>query len=215
MWTDRKISEFISNAMELANESETDHLRQLVNGVRSGELHRLYGDLPTHPLFLQMILDDAAQGRIAKRNRGELVRDWIEQKLRRDIKVGRETPIEVIDIDSFVEQMMRLHEQVAMTMTECQDGAWVLTEEIGSDDIVESAKDIFNSPTMDISTILGCSVLSAVTPRNRGVMPIKFLLRVCQEFFLALALHRVGKQSDGYPEAVVDFWKDLEPGTRA
>jgi hypothetical protein len=209
IWTDREIEKFIAQAIGHANPQEARHLRLLADGIKSGELYRLYGDLPAHPLFLQMILEDAARGQIAKRNRAELVRDWMEQKIRRDLRGCRETPAEVVDVDTFVAQMMELHEKIASAMIEFQDGAWSLTEEIGSDVVVENARRILGTTNIDISTILGCSVLSAVSPRTRGLMPIKFLLRVCQEFFLSLSLHNAGEQPDGYPAPVVGFWTDL------
>jgi hypothetical protein len=33
-----------------------------------------------HPLFLQMILEEASEGQIVKRTRAELIQDWVERR---------------------------------------------------------------------------------------------------------------------------------------
>jgi hypothetical protein len=40
-------------------------------------------------------------------------------------------------------------------------------------------------------------------------MPVKFLLRVCQEFFLAAHLSRNDVDPSNYPLSVQEFWREL------
>lgn len=210
LWGDKEINALLAQAIRAAFPDEAENLKRLSAALRSGEARRLYGDLPTHPLFLQMILEEAASGRIEKRSRAQLVQDWMERKIERDLgATGRATPVEMVEISALVEGMMRVHERVARRMATFEDGAWRLVEHVMSDVIEKEAREVFRQQTVDISTILTCSVLSAVTPRRRGVMPIKFLLRVCQEFFIAAELRRSEEAADKWPPEVVRFWKEL------
>ncbi len=210
LWTEKEVDLFVAAAMKIAGAHEAANLKRLSDVLHSGSARRLYGELPQHPLFLQMILEEAASGRIEKRNRAQLIRDWMERKIKRDLDAGdRAKPTEMVDVGAFVEGMMRLQERVARRMTVFEDGAWRLVEHISSDVIEAEAGDLFRERTVDISTILTCSVLSAITPRWRGVMPVKFLLRVCQEFFLAAQLRRAGEAPENWPDEVVAFYDEL------
>lgn len=210
LWKDKEISELMTRAVEAAHPDEAANLKRLSEALRTGEARQLYGDLPTHPLFLQMILEEAASGRIEKRNRAQLIQDWMERKIERDLRAtDRAKPVKVVEVSAFIEGMMRIHERVARQMVAFENGAWRLVEQIGSDVIEDEARKVFRQQTMDISTILTCSVLSAVTPRRRGVMPVKFLLRVCQEFFVAAELRRSGEAVGNWPPEVTRFWEEL------
>lgn len=211
LWTEKEVDELVTAAMKIARANEAVHLARLSDILRSGMARRIYGDLPKHPLFLQMILEDVASGRIGKRNRAQLIRHWMERKIERDLNASdRAKPTDAVDVGAFVEGMMTLQERVARRMTVFEDGAWHLLEHIGSDVIEAEARDLFREQNVDISTILACSVLSSVTPRRRGVMPVRFLLRICQEFFLAAQLRRSGDAPEKWPEEAVEFWKELE-----
>lgn len=210
LWTDKEVAELITAAGKTASVNEATHLVRFINALRSGLAQQLYGDLPKNPLFLQMILEEAALGRIEKRNRAQLIRNWMERKIERDLNaIDRAKPTEVVDVGAFVEGMMTLQERVARRMTVWEDGEWRLLEEITSDVVEAEARNLFRESNVDISTILGCSVLSAAAPRRRGTMPVKFLLRVCQEFFLATELRHSGEKPENWPEEVVKFYYEL------
>lgn len=210
LWTEKEVKELIAGAIRIAPADEAVNLKRLCDALQSDEGRQLYGDLPTHPLFLQMILEEAASGRIEKRNRAQLIRDWMERKIERDLEAqDRAKPTKAVEVGAFVERMMMLQERVARRMTVFEDGAWRLIEQIDSDVIEGEARELLREQNVDISTILTCSVLSALTPRRRGIMPVKFLLRVCQEFFLAAQLRRAGEKPDHWPEEVADFWDEL------
>lgn len=210
LWTEKEVKELVIGAIKIAEADEVVNLKRLFNVLQNDEGRRLYGDLPTHPLFLQMILEEAAAGRIEKRNPAQLIRDWMERKIERDLEAeDRAKPTEAVDAGTFVERMMMLQERVARRMTVFEDGVGRLIEQVGSDVIEGEAQELFLEQNVDISTILTCSVLSALTPRRRGVMPVKFLLRVCQEFFLAAQLRRAGETPDHWPEEVAQFWDEL------
>ena len=158
-----------------------------------------------------MILEEAASGQIERRNRAQLMRSWVERKIERDLNAAtRATPTKILDVGAFIERMIALHESVARQMAEYNDAGWQLTDEIGSEIVEAEAESIFRERHVDISTILPFSVFSTVTPRRRVVMPVRFLLRVCQEFFVASSLHRTGDKPDEWPIEVVDFWNEVE-----
>lgn len=209
MWTNKEVEEFLAIAKTICPPGQVGALQRFGEALRSGEADRLYGDLPRHPLFLQMILEEVAEGRIAERTRADLVRDWMERKIRRDVTVDRATPTDIVDVDTFVATMMHFQELTAglMTMSE-ENNRLSLTETISSEEIERIAFDVFKEK-VDVSTILTCSVLSAATRRRRGAMPVKFLLRVCQEFFLAAHLSRNDVDPSNYPLSVQEFWKEL------
>ena len=216
LWSDDEVVAFVEAAIEQATSDEVVQLEWLLACLRSGELRHLYGDLPQHPLFLQMILDEAINGRIRQRSRAELVGDWMERKIVRDIEIaGRDTPVEVIDSSTFVERMMCLHEHVAALMVEAQDGICSLTEEISSTVVEDLARVVFPNSQTDISTILGCALLSSASARRRGTMRLRFLLRTCQEFFLARSLHNADREPNGYPQSVIAFWQELNAHNQA
>jgi hypothetical protein len=123
--------------------------------------------------------------------------------------VDRETPIEVRDADTFVLATIRLHEDVAGRMTTRDDRGIALTETISSEEVERLAALRFRRDHVDISSIVGCSVLAAISPRSRGVMNLKFLLRILQEFFLASLLKREGHDPTGYPDSVIEIWEEL------
>ncbi len=193
---------FVEQAVEAATSQERPHLVAFQAVLGAGRLPDLYGDLYRHPLFLQMIMEEVAAGTIQQRARAELIRSWIERKIRRDIGTGRMTPIEIVDQDTFIEQMMQFQERLAYGMTVSDDTGVSLTEHVDSQLVEDAAREAFRAEAVDIGTILGCSMLGAASPRHRGRMPIKFLLRICQEFFVAAHLARQGQAPLGYPEGV-------------
>ena len=209
LWSNRAVKALLKNAIKIAKAEERPYLENFLHALEIGRADDIYGGLHRHPLFLQMILEEIASGIMEHRSRAELIRNWVERKIKRDINVDRMTPVEIVDEDSFVELMMTLQERVASRMTVSESSQWSLTEHIGSDIVEREARRIFNDNAVDISSVLGCSVLSAVTPRHRGQMPIRFLLRVCQEFFIAAYLHRTDQKPTGYPDPVVELWEEL------
>jgi hypothetical protein len=211
LWGDQEINDLMASVVNIATPDEKEHLKCLQNSISNGEAYSFYGDLLKHPLFFQMILEEVANGRIEKANRAELVRRWMIRKIRRDVKVSRETPTEIRDVDTFAEEMMLLHERVAYRMTSSENDTKLLMERIDSNIVEEEAQKLFGTK-VDISSLLSYSLLSAVSIRSRGSMPVKFLLRICQEFYLASHLHRKGEGAVGYPEAVVSLWKEIQEG---
>jgi hypothetical protein len=209
-WSDGEVKQLLAGAREMSTPAQSENLAQFAAALENGRADRLYGDLLRHPLFLQMILEEAAEGRIGRRSRAELVRDWIERKIQRDIDVDRPTPVEVADLGTFVEAVMVLHERLANIMTVAgDDGTYSLAEQIASIDVERVASDVFQRGRIDIAEVLGCSLLTPVSHRVRGAMQLRFCLRVCHEFFLAAHLHRSRTVPDGYPDIVSELWAEL------
>ena len=210
LWADEEVGQFIAEAIKIASPDEAPHLARFSDGLQSGLVQLLYGDLPKNPLFLQMILEEAASGQIEKRNRAQLIRNWIERKIQRDLDaVNRIKPTQVVDVGTFIEGMMAIQRRVARRMAISEMDTWRLLEEIDSDVVEAEARSQFREANVDVSAVLLCSTLSAVAPRRRGTMPVKFLLRVCQEFFLASEIFHKCENLDGWPEEVVGLCKEL------
>ena len=209
-WSDGEVKQLLAGAREMSTPAQSENLAHFAAALENGRADRLYGDLLRHPLFLQMILEEAAEGRIGRRSRAELVRDWIERKIQRDIDVDRPTPAEVADLGTFVEEVMVLHERLANIMTVAgDDGTYSLAEQIASIDVERVASEVFQRDRIDIAEVLGCSLLTPVSHRVRGAMQLRFCLRVCHEFFLAAHLHRSRTVPDGYPDIVSELWAEL------
>ena len=178
---------------------------------------RLAADMPTgwdaellsHPLFLRMIIDLAAEGVEPFGRRGELVREWIWRKLTRDLKADRLTPVTVEDRNAFLERMELVMAQVAAAMTvEGQDGV-ELTEALPSDAVIEIVERVFGVAGISLTAAISVSLLVPTAARHRGTVPIRFSHRSFQEYFLARHIcdHRL--PVDRYPRSVRAMAEEL------
>ena len=208
-WKQPQIVGYLSEVIKVANETEKRNIekaaKNLIDNVDNGWLR----DLPSHPLFLQMIVEEASLGNIRSRNRADLILGWIRRKIIRDIRTGRRTPVDVTDAETFVRAMIDLHIAVAEYMVITEGKVRYLVEHIDSDVVVKTACAIFNRNDVEISAILGCSLLTPVAPRRWDKMSIRFTLRVCQEFFVALGLVQKKQPVTGYPDTVGELAEEI------
>ena len=206
-WTPLEVRRFIEKALKSATSEEAESLNQLLRMLDDGTLKGLYGDLPSHPLFLQFILDDVCNTGLHVRKRTELIGSWIKRKIWRDID-HHGIPVEdATDRYEWIGKMMLLMEAAALAMTTGAD-AVRLAEHLGAAEIEALSVSIF-STRIPITTLLLYSVMAPRSMRAGIRLDVGFSLRVLQEYFLARHLKRTGVPFDRYPEGVRALVKDL------
>jgi hypothetical protein len=206
-WTPLEVRRFIEKALKSATSEEAESLNQLLRILDDGTLKGLYGDLPSHPLFLQFILDDVCNTGLHVRKRTELIGSWIKRKIWRDID-HHGIPVEdATDRYEWIGKMMLLMEAAALAMTTGAD-AVQLAEHLGAAEIEALSVSIF-STRIPITTLLLYSVMAPRSMRAGIRLDVGFSLRVLQEYFLARHLKRTGVPFDRYPEGVRALVKDL------
>ena len=211
IWTDAEVCNFLSQAESRATPQQRARLKGILELARTGEIYKVFRGLPRHPLFLQMLLDRAVDGRTDFTNRVQLIEEWVEAKIRRDLTVNRETPTEIVDRDTFVAGMMTLMGEVANRMTAMEGNAYYLLEVLDSASVCTIAKEVLDEREIDISTIVTTSVLQPAARRKKS-MPVKFFHRILHEFFLARYLHSHSRPHDGFPPEVSQLYRESEAG---
>lgn len=84
-WGDEEVLALVRLARESATNGEVaGHLDGLRGLLADHEWHGLYGDIPSRPLFLRMLIDVVAADGPRRLGPVELVDAWVEGKLRRD-----------------------------------------------------------------------------------------------------------------------------------
>lgn len=218
LWGPAQIADFLSQARAatLLDERERDCLRQLQEAFAGEAWRELYGDVATHPLFLQFIVDDVLDGGLRKASRISLLSGWVERKIRRDLvswAPGNQTPRAsvdpTLDVAEYVARMLELMENVAGLMVEAAESDVVLRESIEAEVVTGEARKIFAGSGEQIVAILLTSILVSHGPRQGRSLRVSFVLRIFQEYFTALHVWRRGQQPDTYPEAVKSFYDEL------
>jgi hypothetical protein len=209
VWTDQEIIALVERVMSIAEEAERVHLRSLEILVRSGEHRTYYGELLSHPLFAQMILENVARDGVRHTSRPELIRDWVEAKIWRDQSVPRVRPGEPLDVIAFASAMMELMERIAFVMLERIDGRIELTENVSSSIVEEEARNVFEDSSVSVLAVLLNSLLEPVGLRTGRVIAVRFSFRIVQECLLAYYIHKHGILDEGFPESVRSFVRDL------
>jgi len=206
-WTTTEVSLFIETACTTATGEERSRLELFYDALRDARLTQLYGDLPLHPLFLQFILDDVCSDGLAVRHRPELIRSWVQRKILRDIaKHG--SPIDrSIDRYEIVGNMTRLMEAIAGAMAGAGPETG-LAERIESRAVEQLSESIFGVK-IPISILLLYGFLVPVAFRKDTNLPVRFVLRLLQEYFLALHIRRHGLEADRFPPSVREIVEEL------
>lgn len=200
-WDWPQIIELVRHASQKAPSNR--NLTSFLEKVRKKKSGGWEVELLKHPLFSRMILDLVADATDPTENRSQLISNWIRQKLIRDLKAARETPIPIKDRDDFLHLTNELMVEVAALMTESDSATDVqLVETIDSEKVIESAERIYRRRRIPLHSITGTSLLVPIAARYRKSVPMRFSHRAFQEYFLALHLQYSGKEAGNYPEAV-------------
>jgi hypothetical protein len=206
-WTAAEVTLFVEAAHRNATGEEQARLALFSHALREGRLTQLYGDLPFHPLFLQFILDDVCSEGLAARRRTELIRSWVQRKIDRDIDKHGSPIDQPIDRYEIVGNIALLMEAIAGAMTE--GGPEIgLAERIESRAVEQLSEDVFGVK-VPISTLLLYGFIVPVDFRKDRHLPVRFVLRVLQEFFLARHIKRQGLAVDRFPPSVRQIVEEL------
>lgn len=93
-WTETQIVALATRFRDsLTEPSERDGVDAFISSVENGDYETLYGDIPKRPLFLQFILENAADGDLQTATRMQLVDRWIAHKIERDYHATNRAPI--------------------------------------------------------------------------------------------------------------------------
>ena len=208
-WTSFEVRRFVQEAMKSASDNEKQSLTAFLEALNDRGLHPLYGDLPSHPLFLQFILDDICNTGLHARSRTELIGSWVTRKIWRDIDHHGIPLDEPTDRYEFIGKMLLLTEAVAGAMT-TGDETVQLNEYIDATQIDGLAAGVFGQ-RIPLATLLLYSVMVPKTVRSGMRLEARFALRVLQEYFLARHVRRSGGRSNLYPESVKELINELPP----
>lgn len=209
-WTSFEVRRFVQEAMNAASDTEKQSLTAFLDALDERGLHPLYGDLPSHPLFLQFILDDICSTGLHARSRTQLIGSWVTRKIWRDIDHHGIPLDEPTDRYEFIGKMLLLTEAVAGAMT-TRDEAVQLNEYIDAAQVESLAAGVFGQ-RISLATLLLYGVMVPKTVRSGMRLETRFALRVLQEYFLARHVRRSGGRSDLHTESVKELINELPQG---
>jgi hypothetical protein len=206
-WTDNTIIQHVEDAAQTLTGQPREALRNLADLIREKKASELYGTLLSHPIFLDLIIDDVVNEKIQRTTRSVLVRSWILRKIKRDQDKYQGEPIGG-DVTTEARLIFRALEDVALQMSEPK--ARTPLERISHSD----ASNIFVQYGLtknEIFELLLKSVLVAAgqttTFRDANIM---FSHRVFHEYMIASALKRTGERpSADTPSEIVRFYEEL------
>ena len=204
-WTTIEVKEFLSRCIEEAKETEQQHIERLLKMATDGRLAAMFGDLQNHPLFLQMLVDIASEGQSTPRDPAMLIERWSRQKIRRDISVGRPLPWPVEDASVFVDDILRLMEDVAAAMVQVSGDDVTLRDDLSTDEIL-LAVAARGHGAIEIVNLVNTSLLVPVERRTGKILKVRFYHRVLQDYFLARYL--VNKEPSFQVPKEVAYWQN-------
>jgi hypothetical protein len=210
-WMKSQVVEFIEAAC--AEAPNNPGLQVLARDVARDRQNAWGPDLLRHPLFLRMVVELAAEGEVPQQSQAVTLARWTRAKLKRDLRANRALPVEVRDRDAFLEEMEQLMTQVAARMVQREDSEIALTDSLMSDEVLTLAQTILKVDRLELSTALAVTLLMPASVRFLKTVPIRFIHRVFQEYYLALHLSRTGEDSSRYPETVKRLVKELKAPT--
>ena len=208
-WTNKQIEKLLEQELLASDPDKKINIAKFSKQLREDKGYKFANELAMHPLFLQMMLDLAADGLFETRNRVELIEHWVKRKILRDINVPRQMSVEIIDKNSFVHVMMSLMELVAYEATIEDDEKLHLLEVIDSSVIERIARSVFGVMNIDISTIVTASVLVPAAKRHSHNIPVMFFHRNFHEYFLARYALSNSLNLEKLSDEVVNYVKEL------
>ncbi|HHD63797.1 MAG TPA: hypothetical protein ENK96_05410 [Desulfobulbaceae bacterium] len=202
-WTDIEVVGFLTKCYQCAEESEKAHIQSLIDAIKENAFEETLGSLVRHPLFLQMIVSVASEGHSIPEHPATLIESWVHLKIRRDIQSGRPVPWQIVDIDAFVEEIIKVMEDVALELVDMVEGAIELREDISGEKLYSILSKREHSG-VDPSGLVNVSLLVPAGRRQGKDLRLKFYHRVLQEYFLARQW-RLGQPESEIPQEV-SYW---------
>src|SRR6185369_4486362 len=87
-WSNAEIRAYAMRYRDaLGSEASRAYIDEFIGLVDADRYSEFYGDIPRRPLYLNYILDTAAVLGIRTLGRRELLLEWADQKIRRDVAV--------------------------------------------------------------------------------------------------------------------------------
>ena len=209
LWGMNEVQAFLEQAVRIANVRHRPKVSAFREAVSTGEVAGVFQDLYRHPLFLQMMLDLVVEDELLASSRAQLIAEWVERKIARDLESGRALPGRVIDRNAFIASMCELMTRVAALMTEETDGRKILIEEISSSCVERIASDVFRDGSVDIAELVTASLLVPKSRRLTAEVKVGFFHRFFQEYFLAQAVLRGHTNDKGLPSVVEELIREL------
>lgn len=178
--------------------------------MRTGN-NEFYGDMPRRPLYLNYILDTAAVFGIRMLGRRELLLEWADQKIRRDVAVvggvGRVSIVGQSEgVSATVDLSFRIMKIAAQLMSGISESTLEMLPDCLEDDLRRAVDEL-----KTVSDFTGLVLQSLLVPisRNQGEtrLRLRFAHQVHQELFLALYIEEHREQYHGklVPAAVASL----------
>ena len=206
-WTDETVRKHIrSVALGLAGD-EAKRLDELVELSRAGAAEPLYGALLSHPIFLDLIIDDVAAEGVRRAGKADLARSWLLRKVRRDQRKYTGTPLGG-DLATESRIIFTGLEAVALRMSD--PVTRTPTESLGYDELCALLvkRGLRNEDVLEFllkSVLITLGLRSATTDAR-----VMFSHRVFHEFLIASALRRRGESPPtGAPPEIAEFWAEI------
>jgi hypothetical protein len=207
-WTETTTINHIKDIARTLPNRKQSSLKQLIAAINEGRASSFYGTLLSHPIFLDLVIDDVANDKIKTSTRSSLVRSWIIRKIRRD-----QSKYQSVTLGGDLTQEMRLIlqalEKIALEMSE--PATKVPIERISHTEVRRILAE-HRLTEDEIFDLLLKSVLVAVgqttTFRDASIM---FSHRVFHEYMIASALVRIKEApSQDTPLEIVTFFNELQ-----
>jgi hypothetical protein len=190
-WDQEQIRELATRAAEKETGDRQKKLGDLIKLFDSDGYEQLYGDIPRRPLFLRMILDSVAEWGAQKVGRAQLVGNWVQLKILRDVKepsrLGGQR-IRVVEgveaVDATVDLAFRAMEIAAATMIIEDVAGFELLSNCALEAVLHEDRTL--ASIVDPTGLFLSSLLLPVSRRLPGEsLKIRFAHRIFQEYFLA------------------------------
>jgi hypothetical protein len=190
-WTNREILLLIERTLAREEAAQArQNLEALRRIVEENAYVALYGDIPTKPLFLRLLLEFVAERGIHETSLAELFREWIRLKLRRDAlnpllhgttpRIGITAPVQPVDVvQVLATQAMKA---AAALMTSLDGDCLNLLPTCDFDLLADRVPALRGQADM---TGLVLNSLLMPIERHGCIRALRFAHRAFQEYFLA------------------------------
>jgi hypothetical protein len=207
-WTKNTILKHIEDVRTGLAGQARNALDTLVDLVTQNKAEEIYGTLLSHPIFLDLIIDDVINDKVQQATRSSLVRSWILRKIKRDQDKYPGDPIGG-DLISEARLIFSGLEDIALEMPEPQSR--IPLESLRYTEIIRILSE-YGITGDEMFEFLLKSVLVAVGQttmfRDTNIM---FSHRVFHEYMIASAMIRRRQvPSVDTPSEIAGFYEELK-----
>jgi hypothetical protein len=208
-WTNAEIQTYSLRYRDaLTDNASRSHIEEFLSLVDADRYNEFYGDIPRRPLYLNYILDTVAVSGIRAFGRRELLLEWSEQKIRRDVAVGEGAGRVAIvgqdeGVTATVDLSFRIMKRAAKLMSRISESDLEMLPDCFEDDLRRAVEEL-----KAVTDFTGLVLQSLLVPLPRAIgetrMRLRFAHQVHQELFLALYIeeNREAFRGISFPLAV-------------